>query len=195
MEFASALIVTLNDLVVCLLPLIFFRRDGRPTPMWLITALPYAVAPAITWSVFAHWLPQPLAYVPELAFAGVTLSALSIFMIGLTIGAHRVPLALWHQKAELEVPHQIVDWGIYRRVRHPFYSAFIVLMLANALIAQHPYAVLLLLYVVAILSLTARKEEHRLSSQSGEMGSHYRAYMQRTARFFPLPRSKPGVAS
>lgn len=189
MELSSALIVTFNDALVCLLPLIFFRRDGRPTPMWLVTAAPYALAPAITWVVYARWLPAPMSYNTYLGCAGVLLSVCSIFMIGMTIGTHRIPLALWHQKPELEMPRQIVDWGIYRRIRHPFYSAFIILMAANTAIAQHPFALLLLAYVFVILTYTARKEERRLSAQQGDMGAHYRLYMQGTSRFFPSLKS------
>jgi len=193
MEFSSALIVTFNDALVCLLPVIFFRRDGRPTPMWLLTALPYALAPAVTWGVFGNGLAGHTAYNSYLAYVGVVLSGVSIFMIAQTIGTHRVPLALWHQQPEREVPSQIVDWGIYRYIRHPFYSAFMVLMIANTLIAQHLLALLLLVYVAVILTLTARQEEKRLSAQPGKLGVHYRAYLRSTSRFFPVARRRPSA--
>lgn len=185
MEFSAALLITLNDALVCLLPLIFFRRDGVFTPMWFITALPYAIAPVITWCVYYRLLAPAVDYAPGGAVAGVVLSVLSILMMGLTLGAHRVPLALWHQKPENDAPQQIVDWGIYRRIRHPFYSSFIVLMLANTLIAQNILALAVLGYVLVILTLTAKKEERRLSAEAGSIGERYRQYMNTTGRFFP----------
>ena len=191
MDFSAVLIVTFNDLLVCLLPVIFFRRDGALTPMWLVTAAPYAVAPVVTWCAYYRLL-EPyqlqsagILYQPLLANIGVLLSALSILMMGLTLGCHRIPLALWHQAPEKDAPAYIVDWGIYRRIRHPFYSAFIVLMIANTLIAQNIWAAAVLLYVAVILTLTARREERRLSAETGEIGAHYRRYMLSSGRFFP----------
>jgi protein-S-isoprenylcysteine O-methyltransferase Ste14 len=185
MEFSAAVLITLNDALVCLLPVIFFRRDGALTPMWLITASPYAIAPLVTWCVYYRVLAPSIDYVAALAFAGVLLSTLSILMMGLTLGSHRIPLALWHQKPENDAPQHIVDWGIYRRIRHPFYSSFILLMIANTLIAQNIWAFAVLAYVVVILTFTAQKEERRLSAESGGIGEHYRKYMTTTGRFFP----------
>lgn len=184
MEFSSALIIALNDILVCLLPIIFFKR-GAFTPMWFITALPYGLAPLITFSVYYALLPPSWNYSPGLAHGGIALSALSIFMIGLAIGAHRIPLALWHQKPENDAPQHIVDWGIYRRIRHPFYSAFILLMIANTLVTQSIFALALLAYVATILTLTAKKEERRLSNEPGDIGAHYRNYLGSTGRFCP----------
>lgn len=185
MDFSAALLFTLNDLLVCLLPVIFFRRDGALTPMWFVTALPYGIAPLITWSVYYRMLAPSFTYLPYCAAVGVVLSTLSILMIGLALGAHRVPLALWHQKPEHDVPQHIVDWGIYRRIRHPFYSAFILLMLANTLIAQNVFALAVLVYVALMLTMTAKKEECRLSAEAGNIGAHYRAYLNNSGRFFP----------
>lgn len=185
MEFSAALIVALNDIIVCLLPAIFFRRDGAFTPLWFVTALPYAIAPLITFGIYFNLLTPTLPYAPHITTIGVALSALSIFMIGLAMGSHRIPLALWHQQSQHDAPQHIVDWGIYRRIRHPFYSAFILLMIANTLVTQSILALALLVYVALILTLTATKEERRLSREPGEIGAHYRAYLVNTGRFFP----------
>ena len=185
MELSAALLITLNDLLVCLLPLIFFRRDGQFTPMWFVTAAPYAVAPLITWGIFLGYLQSSIHYLPALAVLGVVLSTLSILMMGLTLGCHRVPLALWHQHPDRDAPQYIVDWGIYRLIRHPFYSSFIVLMIANSLIAQSVWALAVLTYVATVLTFTAKKEERRLSSEPDKIGEHYRSYMQSSGRFFP----------
>ncbi len=185
MEFSSALVIGLNDILVCLLPAIFFRRDGKFTPMWFVTALPYALAPVVTFAIYYGLLVSEQPYSTMIAHIGVALSALSIFMIGLTIGTHRVPLALWHQNPQHDAPQHIVDWGIYRRIRHPFYSAFLLLMIANTLVAQSIYAFALLAYVAVILSITAKKEEYRLGNEPGEIGAHYRNYLTKTGRFFP----------
>lgn len=185
MEFSATLIIALNDILVCLLPAIFFRRDGKLTLMWFFTALPYALTPMVTFGIYYSFLAPSIEYSANLAMIGVVLSGLSILMIGLAIGAHRIPLALWHQKPENDAPQHIVDWGIYRRIRHPFYSAFIMLMVANTLVSQSVWALALLVYVALILTMTARKEERRLSNEAGDIGAHYRNYLLKTGRFFP----------
>lgn len=186
MEFSAGIIVTLNDILVCCLPAIFFRRDGKLTLMWFFTALPYALAPIVTWLAYAGIFSMHFKYSLIAQYCGVVISVVSILMIGLTIGTHRIPLALWHQKPERDTPQQIVDWGIYRFIRHPFYSAFIVLMVANTLVSQHLAALLILAYVVGVLTFTAVKEERRLGAVAGELGGHYRTYMRKSRRFFPL---------
>lgn len=60
----------------------------------------------------------------------VVLAMLSTSLIWFAVGSHRVRLALWHQ--DDDAPVEIVSWGAYRHVRHPFYSFYSAFLLAFA---------------------------------------------------------------
>ncbi|HEY5603624.1 MAG TPA: isoprenylcysteine carboxylmethyltransferase family protein [Gammaproteobacteria bacterium] len=190
MDKTALLLLTANFLLVALLPVIFFRRDGKLTLMWFITAAPWGIAPVLFIAqYFGVWI-QPLADTGSAGYAWMSVigSLLNIFSIGLitmTIGTHRIPLALWHQNPQHDAPSSIVTWGSYKHIRHPFYSAFIMAFIACILIAPHWSVALLGLYTILMLNHTAAKEEDRLCSEQGQFGKDYRDYIKHTGRFFP----------
>jgi protein-S-isoprenylcysteine O-methyltransferase Ste14 len=76
----------------------------------------------------------------------------------------------------------LVTHGPYRWVRHPFYVAFFVGVIANALVAANWF--LAVSGIGAFLLLVARTpiEEQNLVAR---FGREYEEYMQRTGRFVP----------
>jgi protein-S-isoprenylcysteine O-methyltransferase Ste14 len=181
---ATALLLILNLLFVGALPRIFFR-SGTLGLSWWLTALPFV---ACTILVFLHargiLAAQPgilRAAYPPLALAAVPLSAASIALIAYTLGTHRIPISLWHQGDD--APRHIVTWGAYARIRHPFYAAFLLALLAAFLYFPHLGTVATLLYGFAVLTWTARREERRL--RASEFGAEYADYQARTGRFWP----------
>jgi len=78
--------------------------------------------------------------------------------------------------------HTLVTRGPYRWVRHPFYDSGALCILANSLAAANWF--ILLTGALALLLLVVRtdKEEENLLNR---FGNDYRAYMERTGRFFP----------
>ena len=78
--------------------------------------------------------------------------------------------------------HTLVTTGPYRWVRHPFYCATALSVLANALVAANLFLFVTgVLTVVLIISRT-RIEEARLQERFSDQ---YRAYAARTGRFIP----------
>src|SRR5262249_40432485 len=153
--------------------------------MWWLTALPFLVCVGILIACFAGCLhpfidlPQGLSRVgPQVA---VLLSVASFCLISFTLGTHRIPIALWHQTND--APNNIVTWGAYQRIRHPFYTSFILAFLAAFLYCPHAGTLLTLVYGIVILNKTAAREERRLSAS--EFGDQYREYMRDTGRFIP----------
>lgn len=191
MSREALLLLCLNFLLIALLPRIFFRKGGRLSLQWWLTALPLFLAPVTAILVFAHQLNPPGISDPArgaMAMVSVLLNAASIALIGLTIGTNRVPLSLWHQQDD--APRNIVTFGAYRLIRHPFYSSFLLAVLSGVFLAPHALTLLALVYAVVALHVTAAGEEKRLSAS--EFGEEYRAYLRRTGRFFPrLRSSKP----
>ena len=131
------LLIVLNFALIGLLPRIFFRRDGSLNARWWATALPFGVVPAFLIAAYVASIAPltPRNWLPATALAAVVLSAGSIAVIFLTLGTHRIPIALWHQ--DCDAPQYIVTYGAYGRIRHPFYSAFILAFLAAAVLLPH----------------------------------------------------------
>jgi protein-S-isoprenylcysteine O-methyltransferase Ste14 len=173
-----------NLLFIGLLPRIFFRQDGAYNAMWFVTAAPFFLC-GIVLALGAADVFRPVAVSGDvhaaLMVAGVVLSTASTALIAYTIGTHRVPLALWHQ--DNDAPRSIVTYGAYKRIRHPFYTSFLLCLTGALLAFPHPATTACLLYGLLILNHTAAREERRLLAS--EFGEEYRAYVARTRRFFP----------
>jgi len=84
--------------------------------------------------------------------------------------------------------HTLVTAGPYRWVRHPFYVAFALAVVANALTTANCF--ILATGVSAWLLIAARTplEEAKLIERFGD---EYRRYCDRTGRFFPRLISHP----
>jgi protein-S-isoprenylcysteine O-methyltransferase Ste14 len=173
--------------VIAALPRVFFRR-GTLNVAWWLTALPFGLAgagllqaalagSAAAGGVAAAGMPA-LAVLPVLAVLPCTAALL---LVGLTLGTHREPLALWHQADD--APVRLVTHGAYARVRHPFYLAFQLTLAGCLLAAPGPLTATALLWGVARLNQTAAREERRLLESA--FGAEYRAYMRVTGRFLP----------
>src|SRR5436309_15410326 len=166
MNTAALLVVVLDFLSVGALPVIFFRRDGRLGLMWWLTALPFLACPLLLFGAWWGLLPLSPRYVSLLGpwqdIASVLLSVSSMAMIFLTLGTHRIPIALWHQSND--APRHLVTWGAYRYIRHPFYASFLLAFAGACLLYPHPAVLALSAYAAGVLNLTAAREEKKLAA-------------------------------
>jgi protein-S-isoprenylcysteine O-methyltransferase Ste14 len=78
--------------------------------------------------------------------------------------------------------HTLVSSGPYRWVRHPFYDAVALAMLANAITAANWFILLTGALVVVLLVVRTRTEEEKLLLRFGDS---YRTYVEETGRFLP----------
>lgn len=185
MNTSTIFLVTLNFSLIGLLPIVFFRRDGNFNLSWLATAAPFFIT-AVVLMLGLFDMVQPM-YRPDLLLhtamqiLAVVVTVASITLIGLTIGVHRVPLALWHQ--ENDAPVELVTWGPYARIRHPFYTSFLLAFLAAILVLPHYLTLLTWAYSSVTLTLTAKREERRLMASA--YGDQYIRYYRRSGRFLP----------
>lgn len=89
----------------------------------------------------------------------------------------------WSASLELRSGQPLVTAGVYSRVRHPMYSAILLISLAQGLLLRNWLAGWMALAAFALL-LTVRvpREERMLAAR---FGSEWQAYRLRTGRLFP----------
>ncbi len=174
-------LLLVNFALIGLLPILFFRRGGDFNLRWIATGAPFFVVPVLL-LMGRFGLLEPVfgggAASPPVA---VVLSTISIALLSMTVGSHRVPLALWHQ--DDDAPVELVTWGPYARIRHPFYTSFLLAFAAAVVALPHVSTVACLAYAWLTLSVTATREERRLAES--RFGEDYGRYLQRTGRFWP----------
>jgi protein-S-isoprenylcysteine O-methyltransferase Ste14 len=78
--------------------------------------------------------------------------------------------------------HTLVTRGPYRWVRHPFYVATALAVLANSLVTANWFLALTGGLCFSLLVLRTRIEEEKLIERFGD---NYKEYMKRTGRFLP----------
>ncbi len=78
--------------------------------------------------------------------------------------------------------HTLVLHGPYRWVRHPFYDAAALLMVAISLIAANWFLFVAGVAAFSLLIIRTRTEEQNLVAR---FGVSYRTYMKETGRFLP----------
>ena len=78
--------------------------------------------------------------------------------------------------------HTLVTGGPYRFVRHPFYCAAILGVLANSTVAANWFLLSTGVLGLLVIVFRTNKEEENLIARFGD---DYRSYMERTGRFFP----------
>jgi protein-S-isoprenylcysteine O-methyltransferase Ste14 len=183
MSDGSVTLLLLNFAFIGILPRIFFRK-GSFNLQWWLTAAPFFAASAVLMLARAGLL-QPAPFrVAGFEPLAVALSAASFAVMAYTLGTHERPLNLWHQAGD--TPQHLVTRGAYGRVRHPFYSSFLLSLVAALLLCPHLATAACLVYGVVQLTLTARKEE--LTFCASALGEDYARYMQTTGRFLPRLR-------
>ena len=169
------------------LPKVFFRGDGRKNLRWWLTAAPFGISFHGLWLAWAGISPRMLGsgttFATVLDIAGMILVDAAIAMMTATMATNRVPLALWHQDGGHNQPKQIVTYGPYRWVRHPFYVSFIILTIGSALIGREILTLAAVPLALLSLDWTVRKEEKKLLAS--EFGNEYGNYRARTGRFVP----------
>lgn len=115
--------------------------------------------------------------------------------VGVGIGAMFLSLMTWVFRSlgknitdtvVTRADHTLITSGPYRWVRHPFYGAAALGMVSVALITTSWYFVLTAGCAIALLVIRTRIEEDKLIERFGD---DYRAYMQKTGRFFPRLKS------
>jgi len=89
----------------------------------------------------------------------------------------------WSVTLELRADHELVDTGVYSRIRHPMYTSFWLWGLAQLLLIPNWFAGAAGLAAVAWLYFSRIDEEEEM--MRGHFGEAYDAYCKRTGRLLP----------
>ena len=167
------------------------ERLDRRQEGWLIllSLRPLALACMVGLVAFLiepSWMAWASFHLPNLArWIGVVFGVVAG---GLLIWTFR---SLGHNLTDTVVTRRdatLVTHGPYRRVRHPFYLAFGMAVIANTLVTANGF--LAITGTAAFLAIVARTsiEESKLIDR---FGRDYVEYMRRTGRFLPRIRRRP----
>jgi len=137
-------------------------------------ALPIVYLPT-TWLDFADYVLP--AWVGWLGVASFVAAIVLLWRSHADLGRN------WSPTPQIRDEHTLVTHGVYRRVRHPMYTAHVFWALAQALLIQNWVAgpAMLILFAPMCLVRIPREEEMMIE----HFGDAYRTYMTQTGRLFP----------
>jgi protein-S-isoprenylcysteine O-methyltransferase Ste14 len=156
------------------------RSDrGRELVLMVISAAGLGILPAvyvfISAPAFANY-----TFRPWQAWLGAAVFAVALWLFYRT---HKDLGRNWSVTLEVREQHTLVTDGVYRRVRHPMYSAFWLWALAQALLLPNWIAGPAGLVGFGTLFFLRVGREEALMIET--FGDEYRRYMARTARVLP----------
>ena len=165
------------------------RRAGRRST--LSGNAPLESVLMVAWGMAAGIVPLVFLFTDWLAFADITLPALSgvvgvvLFVVAIWLldRSHRDLGAGWAPQVEPGTGGTLVTDGVFGYVRHPMYSAHVVWGIAQALLLPNLLAgPLALVLMIPLLALRIPREERALTDEFGDV---YRSYMEGTPRLAP----------
>ena len=110
-------------------------------------------------------------------------SAAVLFLVGYLLYAEVLRENVWLSRTiEVQEHQKVVDTGLYGIVRHPMYAATLILFLTMPLVLASPWAFVIMLFYIPVISKRIRNEEKVL--EEGLEG--YREYKQRV-RYKVIP--------
>jgi protein-S-isoprenylcysteine O-methyltransferase Ste14 len=161
---------------VAIIKSFFGRRE------WGLLALAFAGLWIIPGIYVLTGLPRLIdrPVVPWIAYLGVAVlcGALALFY-----RSHRDLGRNWSISLEVRSEHRLVTAGVYRLIRHPMYSSFFLLALAQLLLMPNWFAGTSGLVGVGLLYAFRIRQEERMMLE--RFGADYRDYMASTKRLIP----------
>jgi protein-S-isoprenylcysteine O-methyltransferase Ste14 len=97
---------------------------------------------------------------------------------------HKALGKMWSISLQLKQDHKLITTGVYRWLRHPMYTAFWLMAVAQALLLPNWVAGLSGIVGFGTLFFLRIGPEEAMMEQA--FGDEYRAYKARTKRVIPL---------
>jgi protein-S-isoprenylcysteine O-methyltransferase Ste14 len=134
----------------------------------------------LLWIIHPAWLSWSRLPLPDwLRWVGVVVGAIAVWLGYL---AHRTLGTSYTATLKRVEGQRFVVQGVYRWIRHPMYTSFFAVLVADFLLTANWLIGLLgLVYSLVIVERVGHEERILLES----FGDEYRQYTQRVGRFFP----------
>jgi protein-S-isoprenylcysteine O-methyltransferase Ste14 len=146
----------------------------------LLGVMGVLMIPAFIW-FFGPWIDFAHVPVPEWSrWAGAVVCALGIWYFAET---HRALAHNWSPLLEVREGNSLITSGPYRLVRHPMYSAGLVVNVGAAMVSANWIVAFGLLAGLILICIVRIPDEERMMLDV--FGDEYRAYIGRTGRIMP----------
>ncbi len=153
--------------------------DRRESALLLIALLGLFVIPAIyVLTGFPAHLDRP--FIPAIAWLGILPMAVALWLFR---RSHADLGRNWSISLQVREQHALVRTGVYRLIRHPMYSSFFLLSIAQMLLLANWFAGLAGVVGAAILFVFRVRREEQMMLES--FGDEYRSYIAHTKRIVP----------
>jgi protein-S-isoprenylcysteine O-methyltransferase Ste14 len=132
------------------------------------------------------WIASPaLSFAEYPLRAGPLVAGVLCFVVGLWLfyRSHADLGANWSITLEVREQHRLITHGVYRRIRHPMYTALLLYSVGQTLVLPNWVAGPSYLVAFAILVVFRVHAEERMMLE--QFGDEYAAYMARTQRLVP----------
>ena len=107
---------------------------------------------------------------------GIVFAAAVVFLLGYAMYAEVMRENVWLSRTvEVQDNQKVVDTGLYGIVRHPMYSATLILFLTMPLVLASPWSFVIMLLYLPIVVKRIQNEEMVLKQELGG----YKEYIQR----------------
>ncbi len=154
------------------------RKGGLETALLILVMVGFLV-PLI-------WIASPAFSFAEYPLrAGPLAAGSACFVVGLWLfyGSHVDLGTNWSITLEVREQHRLVTRGVYRRIRHPMYTALFLYSVGQALVLPNWVAGPSYLVTFGILFACRVRAEERMMLE--QFRDEYAAYMARTHRLVP----------
>jgi protein-S-isoprenylcysteine O-methyltransferase Ste14 len=155
-------------------------RDVRENVLLLISLSGLGILPLL---YVASGFPRFADYTfrPAQGWFGVLFAVASLVLFQMT---HRALGQNWSVTLQLRQDHKLITTGIYRKIRHPMYTAFWLWAIAQACLLPNWIAGLAGLVGFGSLFFGRVRREEQMMLET--FGDDYRHYMSRTYLIIPL---------
>lgn len=190
MPLSTLMLVALS--VICWVSFalaVMWHFDRSAEPSWLMKAVA-SLATLFGFLQIIAMASAPATSVTSWLVAFVLYgAALSLFSWAVrTTRVHRFALAFTPTS-----PTMVLTEGPYRWVRHPFYASYLLYWVAGACATEAWWMIVPVIVMGGLYWLATVQEETEFLQ--GDQADVYRAYINRTGRFFPKLRRSPEIVT